>query len=434
VRDAVRPARRRVLFIALLYPPIANSGTRRSLCFANWLPQFGWDPVVLTLDGAEPSRCDPALMREVRPGTRIERVAMGSRLWADRMACVVPVARWRRRAADALAWRLESAWDVPDSAASWIRPAAQRALALHREQPFDAIYASGWPWSAFVLADRVAQRAGLPFLLDYRDLWTPTGTHEWEHETPRQVRASRPLERRIGQRATAVATVTDSLVGMIGKTLDRPVECITNGFEPADFDRVAKADPGRGNDSVRLAYTGVWRPGYGLDDLYRAVRLLGERGSAAFARLRVDAAGFAPGPARAHGVDDRVREHGPVSHDRALALMGAADAQILTVPSGYYAVASLPGKLFEYLGSGRPVLAIVPPGSEVARVLDNVGGAIRVDPGDVATLASTLEAIAEHRGAQFPPRRPERLHRYTRQATTEQLAGLLDRMVRNPVR
>jgi hypothetical protein len=65
---------RRVLFIAYLFPPIANSGTRRSLAFANHLPDLGWEPLVLTLEPEPQAPVDAELLAEVRPGTRVERV------------------------------------------------------------------------------------------------------------------------------------------------------------------------------------------------------------------------------------------------------------------------------------------------------------------------------------------------------------------------
>ena len=80
---------RRVLFIAYLYPPIANSGTRRSLSFVNHLPDHGWQPLVLTLADPPVGVCDKTLLSEVREGTSIHRVPLGSALMAQRMSRVV---------------------------------------------------------------------------------------------------------------------------------------------------------------------------------------------------------------------------------------------------------------------------------------------------------------------------------------------------------
>lgn len=411
---------RRVLFIAYLFPPIANSGTRRSLAFANHLPDVGWQPLVLSCDPEPRAPLDAELLAEVRPGTRVERVPLQSRLRARRWAGWLP-GRLGARAVEALAWRLEARAEVPDQAAGWLAPAVARAMALHDEIGFDAIYASGWPWTGFLVAREVARRTGKPYVLDYRDQWTPSGDMAWETASAAQARENPALERLAAGDAAAVITVTQALVESIGRDCGRSdLHLITNGFEPKDF---AGDVPPLDDGLLRISYTGVWRPGYGLQDLYAAIALLKARGCAELARLRVQAAGFATGPAAEAGVADWVTELGPVPHGRALMLMKQADLLYLPVPSGYYATASLPGKLFEYLACGRPILAIVPERSEVARVLDDVGGGVRCEPGDVEGLANKLLGwLRGEAGAALP----RGIERYSRASTTRRLAQVLD--------
>lgn len=411
---------RRVLFLAYLFPPIANSGTRRSLSFVNNLPDCGWQPLVLSLEPDRHSSVEPELLAEVRPGTRVERVPLLSRLRARRWAGWLPGALGER-VVEALNWRLHARANLPDKAAGWLRPAVERAVQLHQREGFDVIYASGWPWTAFLAAREISRRTGKPYVLDYRDQWTPSGDMAWEHATPEQLRDNPALERMAAKDAAAVITVTRALVQSVGRDCGRDdLHLITNGFEPADFagDVEAPAD-----GLLRIAYAGVWRPGYGLQDLYAAIALLKAQGCAELSRLRVQAAGFQPGPAAEAGVTDWVSELGPVPHAQAVTLMKQADLLYLPVPSGYYAVASLPGKLFEYLACGRTILAVVPEGSEVAQVLEDTGGGVRVEPGDVAGLAQVLRAWLRGQGHVQPP---HGIDRYSRAATTRRLAHVLD--------
>lgn len=422
---------RRVLFIAYLFPPIANSGTRRSLTFANHLPGHGWKPLVLTVADPPPKTCDPALLAEVRPDTRIERVPLWSNPAAQRLARWVAPRRYQQRVAQGLEWRIARLAQVPDEVASWYPNAVQRGLALHRDVGFDLIYASGWPWTSFMVARAVGLRTGVPYVLDYRDPWKSTGTTAWEVQSTLQGFLNPKLERLAARSSAAVVTVTPSFVNAIERDAAvQHVHCITNGFEPSDFTGVsalASAESGY----VHVSYAGVWRPGYGLEDLYLAVKRLKDRNSPHLAKLRVSAAGFTPGPAHKFGVDDIVQELGQVSHERALELMCRADALYLPVSLGFYATASLPGKLFEYLGSGRPILAMVPSVSEVARVLDEVGGSLRLAPGDEPALASVLEQLCARRTeGMFSERRPDRLAQYTRASTTRALTDVFDQALR----
>ncbi len=411
---------RRVLFIAYLYPPIANSGTRRSLSFANHLPDFGWDPLVLTVADPDPKYLDSELLSEIRPETHVERVPTASRRLADTIARLAG-SKQRQRVADALEWRISSLFQVPDESASWYPTAVRRGLELHRTHGFDVVYASGSPWTSFLIARAVAAKTGCPYVLDYRDPWRSTGTVAWDRQTAMQTRLGPFLERRAGRTAAAVITTTPTLVPDIREACGaKTVLSITNGFEPADFE----CDAVRPDDGlVRVAYTGVWRRGYGPDALYRAVRLLKDQASPHLSRLKVVTAGFAPGPAKQFGVEDIVEELGRVTHLRAVQIMKTADMLYLPVSDGYYANASLPGKLFEYLGSTTPIVATVPAESEVARVLSDVGGSARVDPGDDEALASVLKRVTQGEAAALlSARRPERLQTYTRRSITRSLS------------
>ena len=411
---------RRVLFIAYLFPPVVNSGTRRSLAFANNLPDCNWQPLVLSWKPEPDAPQDAALLAELRPGTQVERVPLRSRLRAERWTRWLPAA-WRGRALEALNWRLRVRDTVPDAAAGWLEPVVERAVQWHEREGFDVIYASGWPWTSFLIAREVSRRTNKPYVLDYRDQWTPSGDIPWEHATPEQLRDNPALERLAAKDAAAVITVTRALVNSVGRDCGRDdLHLITNGYEPSDF--VHEQQPWD-DGLLHLAYTGVWRQGAALEDLYAAITLLQAQGHPELARLRVHAAGFTPGPAVEAGVTPWVVELGPVPHHEAVALMKRANLLYLPISTGYYAIAALPGKLFEYLACDRPILAVVPEASEVAQVLNETGGGMRVDPGDVQGLAKVLLAWLK---GEAVVALPQGIERYSRAATTRRLASILD--------
>lgn len=424
---------KKVLVIAYLYPPIFNSGTRRSLEFVNHLPDHGWSPTVLTVANPDPAYTDPTLLDEVRAGTRVERAP----LWSEHIGrkAGTLLARWLDpgRVAAAMQWRVHRFWNVPDTSACWAPLAVARARSLHAEEGFDAIYATGWPWTAFLVAERVGRATGVPFVVDYRDLWKPADV-AWDKSTWLQRRINPWLERRVLRRAAGVIATTKTFLTLLPQdVLPKRQFAITNGFGEGDFAASADAAPAPAGAPIRVVYTGVWRPGYGPDDLYLALKELKRRGAPNLERLKVVTAGFAPGPAQQHGVAELVEERGRVTHAEALALMSGASALYLPVSQGLYEYASIPGKLFEYLGSGRPVLASALASSEVAGVLAQVGGALRLEPGDVGALADALERLCRDGAASlFAPRRPEQLAHYKRSNLTSQLAQALDAIAQVP--
>lgn len=417
---------KKVLVIAFLYPPIFNSGTRRSLEFVNHLPDNGWDPTVLTVANPSPKECDNSLLDEVRPGTKIVRVPLlGAHIGAW-IGSALGFLGGRQRIADGIAWRVRRYWNVPDDCASWIPMAVAKARELHAEQPFDAIYATGWPWSAFLVAEKVGRATGVPYVVDYRDLWKPSDV-EWDQHTPWQRRLNPALERRVLKGAAGVIATTKSFLRMLPQELlNQHQFAITNGFDPDDFPVRSRAAPEAHNE-LRIVYTGVWRAGYGPDDLFEAVRLLHARGLPSLRRLKLVVAGFPQGKAKEYGIEQFVEEKGRITHAEAIELMMGASALYLPVSKGFYEHASIPGKLFEYFGSGRPILASAQAVSEVASALDHVGGARRVDPGDIDALAGVLARLCEGHAADiFAPRNDGALASYTRSGLTAKLSAALD--------
>lgn len=430
--DSAPSPNRNVLFLTYLFPPIANSGTRRSLEFANRLPDLGWTPLVVA-GVPDQDELDEALLNEVRPGTSVVRVPLGSDQLGRR------VGGWLHspRVAAGLAWRIRALWAIPDYCISWKAGAVAAAMELFRTRGFDVIYASGWPWSSFLVAERVSQLTGRPMVLDYRDLWHGSGA---AFERPEGIHRLAPsqqgVESRLLAQAAAVVTTTESFASMLSPGFGgQPVHAITNGFARADFagfGAPAALAPGR---PVHISYTGIWRVGYGPDDLYAAIAVLKQRVPELLKVLRVTMAGFKPGRAKEQGITDIVTELGRVSHGQALQIMKDSDALYLPVSGGVYDRASLPGKVFEYVGSGRRIIASAENDSEVRRVLEAVGNYRAALPKDIEGLAQILEAfIGREQIDAFGVRSERAVDRYERSGQAATLAGVFQSCCKSELR
>jgi hypothetical protein len=421
---------KRVLFVAYFYPPLANSGTQRPFGFANCLPDFGWEPLVLTVADPPDHQLDNRMLEKVRPGTRIFRVPMLSDAAGSLLARPLGAVANAPDIASAISWRVRRHFRFPDLYALW-RPTAVRAgLKIFREIGFDAVWATGFPWTSLVIGRDISRKTGVPLIADFRDLWTGEDLIEPipEAELPRHKR----LERSVLAQAAAVtspsAVMNEELKALAPPDSRRHFVTMTNGFDRTPGESAVSQNPIGKRARVRIVYAGVWKPGYGLDALYEAIRALSARGDITPVDVEVVAAGFTPGHAERFGIAEYVSELGRVSHDEASWLMRSADILFLPAAAGKRRDICVPGKLFEYAAASRRIIALAENPSAVRTFLNEVGGAIVLEPEKSAELTDVIAALATGSTVHFAPVNPLRLHAYDRSTIAQRLACLLDEL------
>ncbi len=415
---------KRVLFLAYLFPPIANSGTQRPLKFAKYLQRHGWAPTVLTAAGVEGHPIDADLLEDIPPGVAVVRVPMAHERLSE-IARGLLGHRLGGRLGGAIGWRLQRRCTTPDWYALWRPTVVRAAVNIFHSQGFDAIYATGFPWTSLVAGRDIATATGRPLIADFRDLWA--GEHLFrEHRPAPQVEAA--LERTVVEAADAVVTASNtimrSLMAAHPHVDEHKFVTIHNGF---DADDLPPRPPRAPNHPFRIVFTGVWKDGYNPAELYASIDWLRRSEPQLLEGIEVIAAGFSPGEASRRGLSAIIKEEGVVSHRRAVELMQSADLLYLShVDAARQWV--VPGKLYEYLASGSPLLALTHPEHETAQLIRAVGGGAVVSPEDPGSLYQVLGDICRTRRFVVPPRQPAALAMFERRQLTAKLAAVLDRV------
>lgn len=414
---------KRVLFLAYLFPPIANSGTQRPLKFVKYLSQFGWQPTVVTAAHAGSHRVDEGLLADIPAGVRVVRVPMVDEQVSDTIRKWTGGTKTGERIADAISWRLRERFRKPDLYALW-RPTARRAARrLMREEQFDAIYATGFPWSTLLAGVDLSKATGVPLVADFRDPWV--GEDLFRSERP-PADEERPLERVVVEHASAVTTVaptmTKRMIAAYPELDAAKFSTIFNGFDPADLDAPVRSPQA----TFRIAYAGVWKEGYNPSPLYDVIDWLKRSSPELLAKVEVIAAGFEPGEAARRGLGEHIKEPGVLSHQDAVALMHSADILFLTNGDGARQQLGLPGKMYEYLATGRPVLALTHPDGDAGRIIQQVGGGVAVAQDDPGQLLESIKNACQNRALAVPPLNREALSMFERPNLAKRLASLLD--------
>jgi glycosyltransferase involved in cell wall biosynthesis len=436
-RSGTQQAPRRVLMLSAVFPPVGGPGVQRSAKFAKYLPDCGWHPTVWSMAGIRGLPRDDTLLRELP-----EQVALHS---IPDQGAVVTTRRSLQKWVDAdrAGSRLAAAVDrrlgvlgvhvsFPDVFETWAKRSVAPLRRLIDGQRIDALYSTFSPASNHMLGLILKKRTRLPWIADFRDLWTDD--YRYLESSPSRRRAHRRLERRILEAADVVVGVTKRQTEILADRvphLRHKFVTITNGFDAEDFpeqpDRCCEPTGG-----FVLAHVGRFDQWRTSDPLLVGLRRFVESLGADRGRFEFRVVGHCARERRAR-VDEigaATTFTGYLSHGEAIRAMRAADALLLSVPDGPHADSVIPAKLFEYLAAGRPILVVGP---------ENGAAEELVRKHDAGLIAGLDEfAVARALGELYGAWRSERAHRgcdprrlrpYSRFELTRKLAGLLDLLI-----
>jgi glycosyltransferase involved in cell wall biosynthesis len=426
---------KKVLLISYGFPPVGGPGVQRALKFVKYLPEFGWDPIVLTVKDINCSIRDYSLLDDIDPEIKIVRTEsvdphrVSSFLFSGvagdgAESKVVRNRRFGEGSSSLRAFRwVRDLIAVPDTAVGWIPFAYRAGLRAIQEGGVDVILATAGPYSSTLLARLLSRKTGLPYVLDFRDPWIGGVGQKFPTRLHKAVNIW--LEGKAVKSASALTVYGDILArafkerypGFVG-----PIAELTNGFDPKDMDGVvAKEGP---DGRSRIVYVGSlyeFQEG-NFRTLLSAMQLLPD---SLRCSLEVVFVGrpllHARGEVSAAGLEKQITFLPYKPHVEALGYLKSADAALLFVPKGDRTMVT--GKVFEYLMVGCPILACIEPSGGCAEVLQRAGCADWIVPADDAeALARAIISLA---AAGWPrPSSPD-IEQFSRRAITERLAGVL---------
>jgi glycosyltransferase involved in cell wall biosynthesis len=394
---------KRILYLAYFFPPLGGGGCQRTLKLVRYLEPLGYGASVVTTRDKDYWILDPSLAGEVPASAEVLRVsgftAHRALRWLGRAGMGPELTQGTRRRGVFRALRtLQSLVFIPDGFVGWARE-ARRAGARRIEQGgIAALWTTSSPESAHVAGLSLKRRFGLPWVADFRDPWVGRATYR--PPTPLHDRAQRRLEQAVLESADCVTMVSEAMIEEYRRRYPALPEdrlaLLPNGYDADDFRRAAAPLAGRPEpDRSRflLLHAGQLAHRPTVRTVLEAVRRLRREEPATADRLRVrflggneeldprvvSRAGFAP-----------VLEILPSApHLESVAAMRAADALLLLGHGGRGDALIYTGKIYEYVASGRPILAVLDPGP-AADLIGRLGAGVVIRPGDVAGAVSAL--------------------------------------------
>jgi len=414
---------KRVLMIAYYFPPIGGPGTQRSLKYVKYLRRFGWEPIVIA--GIEPSEHqDPELLKDIPEGVEVHRIALPRTPWRT----------LRRLLFDHHLGRLGGFlghWlDFPETRREWAEHAADLAVKMHREHPFDLLYTTSYPYSPHYVGVRIKRTLGVAWVADFREPWA--GYELDLGPLPKWVeRKHMTAERAVARSADALTFAQPTVArDLCTRHCLNSARCatITNGYDPDDFALGERSFPPI-EGSVRIVHTGSFYRAYSPHQFMDALADHWAEWRHDSPRIEMRFVG---------GVGDYEVKQIPgikvsvlprVTHPEAIEEQRQAHILLVTFDRRVFS-GNIPGKLFEYLRWGKPILAVVPSDGGTAAIVRECEAGWVVDCDRPEEIANTVQS-AVHTVMQadftFKPNWSE-IQKYSRVRLTKRLARLFDKV------
>ncbi len=430
--------------IAAAFPPAGGAGVQRSVKFAKYLPKLGWRPIVWTVEQYVGLPEDETMLHDLPSSVDVHR---GRRESLSLKHSTANATSPKLRSLAARAWNgfgrymmwvsPGSQRGFPDEFSKWAHDSIPPLVELIEMEGIDAIYSTFSPASNHLMGLLLKKRTGLPWVADFRDLWTDD--YRYQEKSAVWRAKSRELETEILRSADRVVGVTPSQTKILASRIPSSASkfhTIPNGFDPTDFAHLQQAPNRNRNDKFVLGYIGRLDRWVTKPELFEGIarfacRLNGQQKEFVF---RIT--GHASNDVLQQLIERDIPycNEGYKSHAEAIEAMQSASALLVCGPHGTNGETTVPGKLYECLGSGMDILCVSMPESECATIVEKCEAGITTlfDAGQIERALCRLHS-AWRNGEDIHHRRAHRIDKYTRLNTTKQLADLLDNCVSPPI-
>ena len=425
---------KRVLVVTYYWPPSGGSGVQRWVKFSKYLVGEGWQCVVCTPENPDLIAVDDTLGAEIPPEVEVLRRPIVEPYEAYRKLLgrkkgqeVTPINSGGKSLKEKLSLYVRGNLFVPDPRVWWVRPTTRFLLKYLREHPVDVIVTTGPPQSMHLIGQRLASATGIPWIPDFRDPWTKMYYLKHLPLTKCTWRRLEKMEQSVIDEASAVLTVTPLVQEFYAEKTKTPVAMITNGYDEEDFAYEAKPD-----DFFNVTHTGLFAKDGNPLVLWKVLGEMASRDASFREKLRLRLAGKTdPEVLRAiaeAGLAENVVNLGYCAHADAVREQKSATILILPLRHDPDYRIILPGKLFEYLASRRPMLGVGQSDGAMARVVADCAAGQVCDWEDEDGMRKFIgDAWAAFVAAGVPQTAGD-ISAFTRRATAHSLAALLDKV------
>ncbi|MDC0462822.1 glycosyl transferase family 1 [Flavobacteriaceae bacterium] len=423
---------KKVLIITYYWPPAGGPGVQRWLKFVKYLPEFGIEPIVYCPENPKYPIMDTSMVSEVSSALEVIQAPINepyklaqllSRSKTSDLSKGIITGQKKQTITEKLLLFVRGNFFIPDARVSWVKPSFSFLSDYIKIHKVDTIITTGPPHSLHLIGLKLKQSHSLKWITDFRDPWTHIGYHKKLKLTRLSKRKHKQLEASVLMNSDQIIVTSQQTKLILSKRTKSPVIVITNGYD-FEINKSCKLDT-----KFTLSHVGNLQDGRNPEFLWKTLHDLVQNSIDFSKHFRLNLIGYISeavlNSIRIYGLEAYTNYSGYVSHSEALEYQSRTQLLLLIEENSKETKYIIPGKLFEYIASRRPIIAIGPDGSDIENIVTKSasGNYFRYEESEL--LSSVILGYFERYKRNDLYVEPKEIEKYNRRNLTFELSKLL---------
>ncbi|GAB0157570.1 glycosyltransferase family 4 protein [Chryseobacterium sp. Alg-005] len=446
---------KKILIITYYWPPAGGPGVQRWLKFAKYLPDFGWKPIIYTPENPSYPLLDESLVKDVPENIEIvktkiwepyqlaEKLNKSNKKFKAGQFDVGKNQSWKSK----LSIWVRGNFFIPDARVFWVKPSVKFLEQYLKEHKIDVVVTSGPPHSLHLIGLQLKKKMpNLKWIADFRDPWTEISYYQHLKLTKSSDKKHRQLESEVFKNANVTLATSYTDAENFRKAGANAV-CITNGFDETDAStplsmtesKIAKSQNSEiiahknRPQTFTLSYIGVLEQLRNPENLWKALDELVKTNPDFANSFALKFAGRVDDKILNSIENSSLKKHvlnlGYLSHDKAIEEMQSSDLLLITNFPNESSKGIIPGKIFEYLATGKQILSFGPDQADVSKILEQTQAGKHFSYNDSESIKKFIMEKFELWKNGNSIKNTQNIEQFSRKNLTQQLAKVLDQTV-----
>jgi len=422
----------KVLLITYYWPPAGGPGVQRWLKFVKYFREFGIEPVVYIPENPTYPLIDDSLIFEIPEGLQILKHPIFepyrfAQVFSKKEATTISKGIIAKETKQSLMQRvllyIRGNFFIPDARTYWVKPSVKFLEKYIIDSNIDTIITTGPPHSIHLIGEELQKKVSIKWLADFRDPWTTIGYHHKLKLTKRSIQKHQQLEKKVLTTADHLVVTSFTTKQEFGKITTKPISVVTNGYDAEDVEDIQL------DKKFTISHIGSLLSGRNPEQLWQVLNDLTQENPSFAKAFLLQLVGAVSeevlSSIKKAGLSNFIENRGYVSHKEAIEIQRSSQVLLLIEIDSAETRCIIPGKLFEYMISKRPILAIGPQGADIATLITETNAGKFLEYHEYSEMKKELLLLFEKYQEGKLIAETKGVEKYSRRELTREMSILL---------